>query len=201
MGAEAIDKAVTLWINGIWTPLTDPVWSFVSGNRVWFPAYILLFIFILKRFGWKNALMTLLAAGVTVTLCDQAATLVKNSVERLRPCFDTAMLTSGLHVTEAPGKGMFGFFSAHAANAFGLATVVTVCLGSQKDKSVKDLAAILYTWAALVSVSRIMVGKHFAGDVLVGALFGTAIALAAGTAARAVIKSISSRNAPVRERE
>ena len=30
----------------------------------------------------------------------------------------------------------------------------------------------MYTWAALVAISRVFVGKHYLGDVLAGAIIG-----------------------------
>ena len=35
----------------------------------------------------------------------------------------------------------------------------------------------MFTWAALVAISRIFVGKHYTGDVIVGTIVGIAAGL------------------------
>ena len=42
----------------------------------------------------------------------------------------------------------------------------------------------------MVSISRVFVGKHYIGDVVTGVIFGTILGLAAGFAARAIIKRL-----------
>ena len=45
-----------------------------------------------------------------------------------------------------------------------------------------------WIWASLVAISRVYVGKHFLGDVLVGVLVGLAIGYLMGYLARWVIR-------------
>ena len=59
-----------------------------------------------------------------------------------------------------------GFPSGHTASAFALATVLALFLKSKKWQ----LPVLLF--AALTGYSRIYLGQHFLGDVLVGALIG-----------------------------
>lgn len=51
------------------------------------------------------------------------------------------------------------------------------------------LAFVIYSWATLVAISRIFVGKHFLGDVIVGTLVGLAI----GSLVAVFVAWISSR--------
>ena len=176
----------TLEINSWNSAVTDPIWAFLSDIPVWIPMYVMIVVFIFQRLGWKKGLIVVAAAALTFGFCDQSSNLLKAMTERLRPCNDPFMLNHGLHVLES--GGVYGFFSAHAANAFGLAT--STCIGLRLDKRMRyrGYAAWMYTWATLVAISRIFVGKHFLGDVIVGTLVGLFAGYMFGTLAKIVIK-------------
>lgn len=183
---EHADKLATLEINSWNSAVTDPIWAFLSDIPVWIPMYVMIVVFIFQRLGWKKGLIVVAAAALTFGFCDQSSNLLKAMTERLRPCNDPFMLNHGLHVLES--GGVYGFFSAHAANAFGLAT--STCIGLRLDKRMRyrGYAAWMYTWATLVAISRIFVGKHFLGDVIVGTLVGLFAGYMFGTLAKIVIK-------------
>ena len=96
------------------------------------------------------------------------------------------MIANGLHILEKGGK--YGFFSAHSANAFGLATSTLIGLRIDKRLRYRGYAAWMYSWATLVAVSRIFVGKHYLGDCLVGMIVGAAAGLAFASLAKLIIK-------------
>ena len=164
-----LDQDITLWINGFHSEISDVVWTFFSNIPVWIPMYGLIIAFILRRLGWRKGDIVVLSAILTVTFCSLFSHYMKELTERLRPLLDTYMLENSLHVLETGGK--YTFFSAHSANAFGLAT--STYWGLRMDNRKYDHYAIfMYTWATLVAVSRIFVGKHYLGDVLVGICVG-----------------------------
>lgn len=175
-GLHHLDQEATLAVNSLNSPFTDGVWMLFSDRKVWFVLYAALAVLLFVRLGWKKALAVLAAVALVVLACDQTANLVKYSVARLRPVWDNYMVAGGLHRLEGRGS-WYGFFSAHAANAMGVAvTVVTGFRAGDKSRSYRSLAWIMYVWAVLVGLSRVFVGKHFLGDVLtgfaVGLLFG-----------------------------
>ena len=177
---EHWDKCATLWINSLHTPASDQIWLFFSAKSVWIPFYVLLLVLLFRRLGWKRALIALAAIALTVVACDQGANLIKNTVCRLRPNKDPWMIEHGVHILEK--GGLYGFFSAHAANCFGVAMCASRLMGTKKPSGVwRAYNPVIFTWAALVAASRIFVAKHFLGDVLVGAsvgmLFGYILAL------------------------
>lgn len=176
------DQAVTLEINSWDSSLTDPIWQFLSDVPAWIPMYVLIVALLIWKLGWKRGLLVVLAAGLTFGFCDQFSNLIKDAVGRVRPLNDMFMLSNGLNVLEK-GSSSYSFFSAHAANAFGLATCTFTALRQilRREKSrcqmpgwLKAYGLWMFIWAPLVAISRVFVGKHYLGDVLVGALVGMA---------------------------
>lgn len=183
-----LDKQLSLGINDLGGhPLVDSVMVFASHKMTWIPLYIGLIVFLFWRLGWKRALVFLAAVGLTFLACDQLSNVFKHGFERLRPAYDGDMVRSGVRILEGRG-GMFGFFSAHAANVFGVACCVIVAFRTDRAHSYGWLTAGMILWALLVSISRVFVGKHFFGDVLVGIVIGTALGLAFGMLGRYLIR-------------
>lgn len=160
--------------------MTDPIWQFFSKIPVWIPMYVLIVALLIWRLGWKKGLIITLAAAATFGFCDQFSNLIKDLVARVRPLNDEFMLANGLNVLEK-GSRSFSFFSAHAANAFGLATSTVIGLRQDRQWFPKTgrpvlwgqvYTAWIYFWAFMVALSRVFVGKHYLGDVLAGALIG-----------------------------
>ena len=170
------DQQLTLVINSWHSPLTDHFWAFFSNIPVWIPMYALIIALMFWKLGWKKGLVAVAVFGLTFGFCDQFSNLIKDAVERIRPVNDEFMKLSGLHILEHGGG--FSFFSAHAANSFGLAMGSSTMLKEQHDKVCKGYKIWIYIWAVIVSISRIFVGKHYLGDVLVG----TGVGLLAGWA-------------------
>ena len=183
---QALDERITLAINSLHFETGDHFWQFFSSAEVWFPLYAAVLFVMVRRLGWKKGLMAVLAMVLTVLACDQFADLVKNSVRRLRPCYNSDMVTAGLHMLEARG-GYYGFFSGHAANAFGFAAASSICFDADKNHRYDVYQWFIFIWAALVGLSRIFAGKHYFGDVLVGALVGLAFGCAIATVFRKIV--------------
>ncbi|MBY4678841.1 phosphatase PAP2 family protein [Marinobacterium arenosum] len=85
--------------------------------------------------------------------------LLKNTIKRDRPCdrfdgFDAAIVPSD----------KFSFPSGHAAAAFLFATVIS--------NFYPTLGPLSYTLAALIGLSRVMLGVHYPCDIAAGALLG-----------------------------
>lgn len=184
-----IDQQVTLTINSWHSAFTDPIWQFFSDKIVWIPMYAGIVALLIWKLGWKKGLLVIAAAGLTFGFCDQFSNLIKHAVGRIRPLKDEWMLAGGLHFLEKGGG--YSFFSAHAANAFGLACSTFIGLKAAFKKLptwLKAYGTWMFFWAFMVSVSRIFVGKHYLGDVMVGMIVGALAGIAFGMLAKFVTK-------------
>ena len=94
--------------------------------------------------------------------------LLKNTLKRPRPEHSFAGLRRLGHASN-----QFSFPSGHSSRAFLLATVMLIVFGS----AMPALIPVLYAWAAAVALSRVVLGVHFPGDVLAGAIVGSGTAL------------------------
>ena len=192
-----LDQQLTLAINSWNSAVTDPIWAFLSMKLVWVPLYVAILALIIWKLGWKKGGILVLGTVLTIVFCDQFANLIKFSVARIRPLHDDFMVSNGLNILELGGG--YSFFSAHAANSFGLAGCTWFGLkNGLKDspdpvnaKIVKWYGWFMFTWASLVAISRIFVGKHYLGDVIVGTIAGLAIGCSLGIAASIINRRLA----------
>lgn len=193
---NSLDHSLTLAINSIGAGGgLDSIARFFSRVQVWFPMYLLIAGHMFYKLGWKRGLTALGALILCVVACDQGANLFKDHVfMRLRPCFDEAMMAAGLHVVDHyPGGYFYGFFSGHAANCFGFALLSRLIYTQDKSHKYHIYGALIFIWATLVSLSRIICGKHFLGDVFVGAIFGCLVAWVIYLGFKAIISRFSTQ--------
>lgn len=182
-----LDREASLALNGLGGGWVDSLMTFASHKLAWLPLYAALIVFLFYRLGWKRALIFLGAVALTFLACDQLSNVFKYGFERLRPCYDDWMVDNGVRVLEKRGSH-FGFFSAHAANVFGVATCVVIAFRTDRRLRYRGLTLGIFAWALLVSISRVFVGKHFLGDILVGAAIGITLGLLFGHLGRWIIK-------------
>lgn len=160
-----LDEQLFIALNGLHAPWLDGIMMMVSGNVIWLPLYAFLLYHIARL--RSDAWVALLCVVLTITICDQlTSTIIKPWVARPRPTWNDALMHL-VHTVDGYRGGNFGFPSSHAANTFGVAVLLNLVLR-------KRWVLCLFLWAAWVSYSRIYLGVHYPGDVLVGALIGSA---------------------------
>ena len=194
-----LDQQITLAINSWHSAFTDPIWAFFSNKIVWIPMYLGIIALLIWKLGWKKGLIAIASIALTFGFCDQFSNLIKYAVCRIRPVNDEFMIASGLHVLERGGG--YSFFSAHAANALGLAFCSFICLNTYIDRQknmscpcwIKIYGYWIFFWGAMVGISRIFVGKHYLGDVIVGFLVGAAAGIGLGYLGSLIIKRMDTK--------
>ena len=164
-----LDKELFLYLNGLGTETWDGFWMYLSKkiSFVTIPFYLTLLILSYKYFGLKKTGILLISIALMITCTDQLANFFKYGVGRFRPCHDEDLIAIMRLVKERCG-GKYGYFSAHAASSFALATFFSVLF----HKRLRYLSYFLIVWALLVSYSRIYIGVHFPLDVITGLSIG-----------------------------
>ena len=175
------DKQAMIFLNNLGSSTFDPFWILVSEKWFWIPLYVIFLYFLYKNFNKKSLFYILLFVALGITASDQVANIFKFGFERLRPCHDPSL--EGL-LREVKCGGKLGFYSAHSSNSFFVATYLIIFLG----KKIKQLPYFLFVWAAIVAYSRVYLGMHFPGDIIIGAIMGILLALFFGTLAKKVIR-------------
>ena len=104
--------------------------------------------------------------GITCYLLDVSLyLLIKNSFKRNRPCVSIENYQSWITPSD-----QFSFPSGHTAGAFVFAYLIA--------SFYPFFALPAYMGAAMIGVSRVLLGVHYPSDIIAGALLGSLCAIA-----------------------
>ena len=163
----ALDKQLLLALNGSDSLFLDSLVKTLTTATTWIPLYIALLYVVIKNCNnIKEVLLILGCAILCVVLAGSIDdTLVKPLVARWRPARDPEI---GMTVDIVNGYrgGRFGFFSAHASNTFSIAIFFALLIRSRL------LSVTMIIWSLLNCWTRMYLGVHYPGDILVGLLWG-----------------------------
>lgn len=167
-----IDARLLLIVNGAHSPFFDSVMWCIRGRWIWVPFYAVLAYLLFRRMSWKRASICLVTIGLIILAADQTcATLIRPEIGRLRPANLNNPLSSFVHVVNGYRGGRYGFPSCHAANTFALAVFMSLVIRH------KWFTVMMFSWAFVVSYSRMYLGVHYFGDLFCGATIGSLFAV------------------------
>lgn len=167
-----IDARLLLIVNGAHSPFFDSVMWCISGRWIWVPFYAVLAYLLFRRMSWQRASICLVTIGLIILAADQTcATLIRPEIGRLRPANLNNPLSSFVHVVNGYRGGRYGFPSCHAANTFALAVFMSLVIRH------KWFTVMMFSWAFIVSYSRMYLGVHYFGDLFCGATIGSLFAV------------------------
>ena len=166
---DRIDEVIFLTLHKIARgEFMDSAMWLSSDRWIWIPMYAVLAWWIIRSYGWKRGVILIVAVGAAVTCADQlCAKVLRPLAERMRPANLDNPLSTFVYIVRDYRGGNFGFPSCHAANTFVLASFTAMmCRG-------RGATVWMFAWALLNCFSRIYLGVHYPGDLLVGAIVGT----------------------------
>ncbi|MCY4419317.1 MAG: phosphatase PAP2 family protein [Cytophagales bacterium] len=170
-----LDKQLLIFVNrwGEYISWMDAPMVFITQKHSWgLCFYLPLAIWLIARsmisFKWNatRAFFLIFCGMFAFASGDYVSSgLLKPFFGRSRPCMDESIAPL-LRMISTCDDG-FSFTSTHATTAFSLAAFLSFSF--REDKW---LRYILFANAILVSFSRLYLGVHYPGDLLIGAIVG-----------------------------
>ena len=163
----SIDTEIFLLLNNLHSPFWDLFMSIFSGKMIWAPMYVTIVYILYSNLDKRTATLFSVAIILSIALADvTCARLLRPLAERLRPANLDNPISGMVHIVGNYRGGVYGFPSCHAANSFGLATILALIVRRRM------LVVFIFLWATVNSYSRVYLGVHYIGDLLVGAIIG-----------------------------
>ena len=158
---QSVDINLIKWIHQYFSnTLFDIFMPFITNKKNWTLPIIIL-IFLLGFFSGPKGKIALAVLIISLSFTDAiCAQILKPFFERIRP---SHLNLEEVNLLISKG-GKWSMPSNHAANMFSLATVLSYFYKKYKP--------LLFLLAILISFSRVYVGVHFPGDVIVGGFIG-----------------------------
>lgn len=165
-----LDKSLFFFFNGLHADWLDPIMYWISDKKIWIPFYLILAGWLIKKYKIKS-IAYLLGIGIAITITDQMISgFMKGFFERYRPSRDPE-LDGLVHTVNDYRGGKYGFASSHSGNAFALAMFIYLSFREYK------WIWLMFIWATVVAYSRVYLGVHYPGDILVGGIIGLLAAM------------------------
>lgn len=164
-----IDRDLTLALNGSESMFWNNLMTVFTNTLSWSLLIAMLLYIFFRNNSPKDAIIILLTIAVMVLVMDRFCSgYVKPTVARWRPSCDPDIMYL-VDVVNNYRSHKYGFFSGHASNTMCVAMFLSWLFRYRK------LTIILFVWSSIASYTRIYLGVHYVGDILVGTIAGLLI--------------------------
>ncbi len=176
------------FFNGSESLFLDGLIVTLTSGATWIPLYVALLYLVIKNNDTMAQIMLIVGCCLLCFFVTEFVTegLVKPAVARPRPGNHPLYMYDVDVVDDLRGLD-YSFFSAHAANTFGIA--VFFCLLVRNSL----FSWLMVGWSLLNCYTRLYLAKHYPSDICVGLLFGALVGTLAYLLYAAVYRRISSR--------
>ena len=161
------DRQLLGAINGCHSMFFDTLMVTLTSGVTWIPLYIALLYLVVKNNETMGQIFLIMGCCALCFFITEFVTegLVKPAVARPRPGSDPEWMTH-VHVVNNRRGLDYSFFSAHAANTFGIATFFCLLV---RDKV---FSWLMITWSLVNCYTRLYLAMHYPSDIAAGLLFG-----------------------------
>ncbi len=161
-----IDRDLTLALNGSESMFWNNLMTIFTNTFSWSLLIVMLLYIFFRNNSPKDAIIILLTIAMLVFVMDRFCSgSVKPTVARWRPSCDPDIMYL-VDVVNNYRSHKYGFFSGHASNTMCVAMFLSWLFRYRK------LSILLFVWSSIASYTRIYLGVHYVGDILVGTAAG-----------------------------
>ena len=157
---KQLDAELLCTLNGWNCPYADQLMWLVSGKFSSALIIIVLLALLARHRSWRGILTFVIMTALVVLLADRISSgIIKPIVERLRPTHDPD-LQNIVHVVNGYRGGLYGFVSSHAANLFGIATLISLVLRNRGSwLAMMAIISKLNTMAKLIIFASVWLNR------------------------------------------
>ena len=154
----------SIYLNSLGSETFDPFWLFITKQFNWIPLFAIIMYLAFKRLGWRHAVLVIFVVALLITVTDQTTNFIKNSFQRLRPGNNPEISE---FIRAVQKRKSFSFISGHASNSMAVAFLLFNVL-----RPYLKYTGLFFIWPLIFAYSRIYLGLHYPGDILVGYMWG-----------------------------
>ncbi|MCQ2245859.1 MAG: phosphatase PAP2 family protein [Bacteroidaceae bacterium] len=160
------DQQLLLQLNGSDSIVMDNFMFAATKTLAWLPFFFALLYVVMKNNSMNKILLIVGLVGVAVFLAEGLSSgICKPYFHRFRPTQDPD-LKGLVDMVNGYRGGVYSFFSSHASNTFSIAMFLSLIVNSTR------FTITVFSWSVIHTYTRIYLGVHFPGDVLVGVIWG-----------------------------
>lgn len=162
-----LDRQLLGVVNGSHNMFMDMLMMTLTSGLTWIPLYVALLYLVVKNNETMGQIVLIMACAALCFFLTEFVTegIVKPAVARPRPGNDPEWMYM-VHVVNDKRGLDYSFFSAHAANTFGIAVFFSLLVRNGV------FSLMMVTWSLINCYTRLYLAMHYPSDILVGLLYG-----------------------------